>query len=742
MEPAGAARARAGQEGAHDEPLHEVLLEGTTAAEASALARAFAGFGLGARAVGSAVEPTNPRPLVVVSARATLGDLPDDPDELPPDDTAGLPVMVVGARSDEVDETTWASQVAAVVSTRLLLAPEPDAASTEPGARVGRMPVSEAELLSAVGSYLRADAGVSGAVIALEAPVASPRLGAGALRPQDVARALVAEASAVAAASEVVAWGSGGTVLVFVPGRDHRSLTRRVDAIAGAFAQRADAGVGVWRHLTPAVGWTPLTAGRSAADVVRMARSAAAAAGQRLDLQPVRWTPRIDAPAAARSMSRAGEALTTVATIALTVLVGFAAPLVALRWLEEAQPLASAVVYWVLSAGIMATALLVAVESLLALVAPTLPGASGAATPTASAIIAAYLPNEADSIVATVRAFQAVDYPGLQVVLAYNTPRDLPVEEELRRIAALDPTLELMRVPGSRSKADNVNAALGRAEGEVVGVFDADHHPAPDAFARAARWLTAGYDVVQGRCAVRNGADSRVAGTVATEFDVIYGVSHPGRAVLHGFAIFGGSNGYWRSGALRSTRFRGDMLTEDIDASIRLVLRGGRVACDPGLVSTELAPTSLPRLWRQRMRWAQGWHQVSRRHAPTVTNAAAPTPRQRIGLFLMTRWREVAPWLPPLMLAVILAHWSRTGTLLYLAAVPAALTVLAGLAGLVQLVVAHRLRLPATSPTAGAYLRYAVVNALLYAPLKDLISRVAQVRNVLRLNEWVVTPRS
>ena len=47
-------------------------------------------------------------------------------------------------------------------------------------------------------------------------------------------------------------------------------------------------------------------------------------------------------------------------------------------------------------------------------------------------MIAAYLPNEADTIVETLRVFLAQEYSGgLQVVLAYNTPTLMPIEAEL-----------------------------------------------------------------------------------------------------------------------------------------------------------------------------------------------------------------------------------------------------------------------------------------------------------------------
>ena len=60
----------------------------------------------------------------------------------------------------------------------------------------------------------------------------------------------------------------------------------------------------------------------------------------------------------------------------------------------------------------------------------------GGQYPPASAIIAAYLPNEADTVVETVEAFLRQDYNQLQVILAYNTPDDLPVEDGARSPSA------------------------------------------------------------------------------------------------------------------------------------------------------------------------------------------------------------------------------------------------------------------------------------------------------------------
>ena len=171
----------------------------------------------------------------------------------------------------------------------------------------------------------------------------------------------------------------------------------------------------------------------------------------------------------------------------------------------------------------------------------------------------------------------------------------MPVEDELREMARRDPRILPLKVENSTSKAQNVNAAMSHVTGEFVGMFDADHHPEPGAFRRAWRWLSNGYDVVQGHCVIRNGDASLVARTVAVEFESIYAVSHPGRAAMHGFGVFGGSNGYWRTSLLAETRMHGSMLTEDIDSTLRVLASGAKIASDPALVSYELAPPTCRR---------------------------------------------------------------------------------------------------------------------------------------------------
>ena len=428
----------------------------------------------------------------------------------------------------------------------------------------------------------------------------------------------------------------------------------------------------------------------------------------------------------------------------LSILVNFAVPLAIMMTLYLAGTDISAFVYLGLVVVMFGMSLTQLAEGISASRKVALPPVPDRPAPRATAIVAAYLPNEAATILETLRSVLSQQYSGgLQVILAYNSPTTLPVEDELRAMAEKDPRLELIKVAFSRSKADNVNAALAIVTGEFVGIFDADHHPMEGSFERAWRWFADGVDVVQGHCVVRNGEESGIARMIAIEFEQIYAVSHPGRQRLHKFGIFGGSNGYWRTQLLRETRLRSQFLTEDIDSSIRAVRQGARIINDPELISRELAPVTLSALWKQRMRWAQGWFEVSLRHGHSVVTASGLGLRQRYGLWMLLGWREIFPWVASLMWPTLAFFIWRDGgiDLVNAPAIFWLTTAFTLTTGPILILFAYRLGAPEIRANRAWWWQYALLSVIVYSEFKNVIVRVAQIRHVLGADEWVVTPR-
>jgi len=548
----------------------------------------------------------------------------------------------------------------------------------------------------------------------------------------------------VAAREGAVIQGRDGEVVVVVPARPGRAVETIMGEIVGALTGRVFSAGGEHPRLTPLPGYALVDGAVDDAEALRRARIAVMGAAGALDMVPVRYNPDRQATRSGRRRRRRARYRTGF-QIAVSTLVGVGVPFGAYSALFALGIDPTGLAFTVLVIAMVGTAFVLYLEQLAAVEPEPCPAVPASPYPAATAVIAAYLPNESATIVDTIEAFLRLDYPGpLRIVLAYNTPRLLPVEETLARIAAADRRFLPLRVPDSTSKAQNVNAALAAVTGEFVGVFDADHQPAPDAFTRAWHWLSHGATVVQGRCVVRNGDASPISRTVAVEFESIYGVSHPGRARMHGFGIFGGSNGYWRTEALHQIRMRATMLTEDIDASLRTIIGGGRIVVDPRLLSYELAPTTLPALWRQRMRWAQGWAQVSRRHLWRAFGSPALTVRQKLGLFWLLGWREVYPWLSLQMYPLILislvhpaaGHGFRINISLYLFTALFSMMV-----GPTQALFAYALADASIRRHRRWFIRFCLVN-LVYSEFKNVVARLTPIKALLGEHDWHVTPRA
>jgi DNA-binding response OmpR family regulator len=540
-----------------------------------------------------------------------------------------------------------------------------------------------------------------------------------------------------------------GRFLLLLPDTTPQVARERLERLSRRVATSTFLVAGERLRFTPVIGHLDFRAGSNESVLHSRALLALEEAALHLDLQPVEFRPEMVAAARLRRQPqefrwhRLRDAVRTPAQALATVILGLVLPFVAYVTAEQVGfPLAD-VIYPVVVVGLVVTAASIWIEGFLALDPPRAPEEPAVDYPAASAIIAAYLPNEAATVVETVESFLRLDYPGpLQVVLAYNTPRPLPIEDHLREIARRDPRFVPLHVPYSTSKAQNINTALAMVTGTFVGIFDADHHPAEDSFRRAWRWLSNGYDVVQGHSVVRNGDASWVARMVAVEFESIYAVSHPGRSRLHGFGIFGGSNGYWRTDLLREIRMHGGMLTEDIDSSLRVVQAGGRIATDPRLISRELAPTTLGALWNQRMRWAQGWFQVSLRHLVRSFRSPRLTLRQKVGLGFLLGWRELYGWVSVQVLPLIAFQiYAKDRDVQWFVPVFVLTTLFTMAVGPAQALFAYRLAAPDVRRHRRWFIHYLLVASLFYTEMKNVIGRIAQLKQVSGERRWKVTPR-
>jgi cellulose synthase/poly-beta-1,6-N-acetylglucosamine synthase-like glycosyltransferase len=172
------------------------------------------------------------------------------------------------------------------------------------------------------------------------------------------------------------------------------------------------------------------------------------------------------------------------------------------------------------------------------------------------------------------------------------------------------------------------------------------------------------------------------------------------------------------------------------------VMSGHRIACDRDLLSLELAPTTLAALAPQRIRWAQGWFQVTRQHLGSTLRSPNTTARQKAGFAMLLGWRAITPWLSlqtlPLLAFALLHHQHPH----LFVPVLVATTLITGLSGPLQTWLAHRYSAAEIRPHRRWFVSGAVLTVLFYSEYKNALARVAQLQELRGIRHWQVTPRT
>ncbi|QEY32538.1 glycosyltransferase family 2 protein [Synechococcus sp. RSCCF101] len=179
----------------------------------------------------------------------------------------------------------------------------------------------------------------------------------------------------------------------------------------------------------------------------------------------------------------------------------------------------------------------------------------------------------------------------------------------LRALEARCPELNvLQRGRGDGGgKSGALNAVLPLLSGDWLLVLDADAQLQDDALERLmSHALTGGWSAVQTRKAVVNADENLLTRAQAMEM-VFDAEIQEARLASGGIAELRGNGELLRREALlRSGGFNEATVTDDLDLSFRLLLAGEPVGLiwDPPV--QEEAVRTLPALWRQRQRWAEG----------------------------------------------------------------------------------------------------------------------------------------
>jgi cellulose synthase/poly-beta-1,6-N-acetylglucosamine synthase-like glycosyltransferase len=157
-----------------------------------------------------------------------------------------------------------------------------------------------------------------------------------------------------------------------------------------------------------------------------------------------------------------------------------------------------------------------------------------------------------------------------------------------------------------------------QAEAEYISIFDADFVPYPDTLIQFAKYFeqvkalgTEGEKVaaVQGyQWHVLNKSENWITRGVRTEYAGSYVIERAGGEIYGGLKQISGSV-YMISRKVLESIGWGSSITEDFELTLKLYERGYKVLYTPYIQAPAECVSTLKRLIRQRMRWAEGHSQ-------------------------------------------------------------------------------------------------------------------------------------
>lgn len=181
---------------------------------------------------------------------------------------------------------------------------------------------------------------------------------------------------------------------------------------------------------------------------------------------------------------------------------------------------------------------------------------------------------------------------------------------QLRDVCTAEGVSYLSRPTPERGKAGNINHALARTEGELVAIFDADHHPDSRFLLRTVGHFEderVAFVQTPQSYLPRRGLPARGAREAQQFF---YRHIMPGKARARA-AICVGTNVVFRRAALEQMggMYEGS-LSEDVHTSLRLHALGHRSVYVEEVLAHGLPPQKWQAYLRQQRRWARGAFEI------------------------------------------------------------------------------------------------------------------------------------
>jgi cellulose synthase/poly-beta-1,6-N-acetylglucosamine synthase-like glycosyltransferase len=179
----------------------------------------------------------------------------------------------------------------------------------------------------------------------------------------------------------------------------------------------------------------------------------------------------------------------------------------------------------------------------------------------------------------------------------------------------------LHRTHRSGFKAGALEAALERATGDFIAVFDADFQPQPDFLRQTVPHFLGEpqLGMVQTRWGHLNPFESQLTAAQTIALDKHFAMEQTVRHRASLFPKFNGSAGVWRRQCLVDAGgWEADTVCEDLCLSTRAILKGWRFRFLNEVVSPAELPTTISAYKNQQSRWAKGSIQCLVKFGPEI----------------------------------------------------------------------------------------------------------------------------
>ncbi|RCX09976.1 cellulose synthase/poly-beta-1,6-N-acetylglucosamine synthase-like glycosyltransferase [Anaerobacterium chartisolvens] len=141
---------------------------------------------------------------------------------------------------------------------------------------------------------------------------------------------------------------------------------------------------------------------------------------------------------------------------------------------------------------------------------------------------------------------------------------------------------------------------------DAICIFDADNLASPNFLLEMNKQLCMGNKVIQGYLDSKNPSDSWISGNYSISYWTSNRLFQLPRHYLGLSCALGGTGFVMAWDVLKEIGWGATCLTEDLEFSMKLVLKNMRVSWSHEAVVYDEKPLHLPQSWRQRRRWMQG----------------------------------------------------------------------------------------------------------------------------------------